>query len=146
MKTIKQLVAIIFITVFSIMLFSLTLRGVWGNIDSSKIAFAPTYAGSPFESSHERSPYGLLLSLVENHSFELSQNLANFGSPDIGVLNGKYFSYFPAGVPVILIPFYLYGQQYNLSLLFAYAAVPIFSTLSLIFLFLISKQVIKLSV
>ncbi len=139
----KNLLYILIIVVVGIFFHALTLRGVPGNPDMRAVQKL-TRTGSPFESSHERSPYALLMSLVDDHSFALSPGWAEVAAPDVGYLDGKFYSFFPPGVPLLIEPLYLLGSKYGWGQLAAYATIPIFNIGGMVLLFLIARQILKL--
>lgn len=145
MRTLFSFVSLVFIVIISIVLYSATVRGVRGDIDhTSGKRF--TSIGMPFESSHERAPYALLLSIVNNKQINLSEELAEFGSPDVGITNGKYFILFPPGVSFILYPFYTIGKYYELSQVISYASISLYAIGSIVILYFISRQILNLSI
>lgn len=146
-KVILKIIVLLFIIVTLIgitsTLYGLTLRGAFGNplTDGQKISHA---MGSPFESSHERAPYALIVSLNRDKKIDLSQELADFGAPDIGYNKGKYFILFPPGASLLAYPFYVAGLQYNAAQLATYASVALYGVGVIIVLFLITTQIFKL--
>ncbi|HVZ12071.1 MAG TPA: hypothetical protein VG965_03495 [Patescibacteria group bacterium] len=140
---IKKILAILFLVIFGIVMYLATLRGVWG--DARPGTKNITDSTMPFESSHERSPFATTLSLMDNHRFQLSKNLADFASPDVGIYHGKFYSYFPPAVSVWIIPFYEFGHKYNLAQVAAYFSMSLFSIGSLVLIYLISKDTLRLS-
>lgn len=122
-------------------LYALTLRGTLDNaVDSQTLSnyTAPTGA---FESSHERASFALTLSVFYDRSLTLSKPYADFGAPDIGVYNGKFYSFFPPGVSFSILPFYALGSLYGQPLIFSYASVALVSVINLVMLFLILRKV-----
>ncbi len=142
----KKFFAILGITIVGLILYASVIKGLVGNYNAGYILKNLSYPGSPFESSHERSPYALLLALVNSNTFVLNQQLADLGAPDVGFYNSKFYSYFPPGVSVSAIPFYLLGQKYHLEQLFTFAVIPLYSIGVLIFLFLIATGIFKFSI
>lgn len=132
---------VIFLLSFGI--FFSTLRGVWGE---PKLNQSITQPSMPFESSHERAPYVTMLTLIRSQKFDLSPTYAKFALPDAGEYNGKLYSFFPPAISVWATPFYLLGQIFSLPQVFVFGSVIIFSSLILVFLYLISSQIFKLSV
>lgn len=124
-------------------LYAATLRGVQGNVGREE-GQQLTSPGQPFESSHERAPYALMLSIDESKSISLSQELANFGSPDVGFYQGKFFILFPPGISLLIYPLYLVGKDYGFSQLFSYATIAFFGLGSVIMLYIISLNIFKM--
>jgi hypothetical protein len=136
MKNILAILAVIFV---GVILYGLTLRGSLGNPAALEIS-QQSAVTKPFESSHERAPYGLILSLIENKSYALSQELANVAAPDAAYYNGNFYILFPPGESLISIPFYLLGRNFNAAQLVTYASSALFAILTMIFLYLICRK------
>src|ERR1035437_4739974 len=100
----KTYIFILILIPVIILLYAFTLKGISGNPHPTDFKNNLGQATSPFESSHERSTYDQILSIVERKSFQLTQEEADFGSPDIGIANGKFYSLFPPGVSVMITP------------------------------------------
>lgn len=139
----RNILSILTIIILGLFFHALTLRGAPGNPDVQAVQQL-THAGSPFESSHERSPYALLISLAENNSFVLSPDWAEVASPDVGYHNGKFYSFFPPGVPQLIKPFYLIGKSYGYGQIAAYATMPLFTIAGMVLLFFIAGQIFKM--
>lgn len=142
----KNLLAIIFIIFLSSSLYFFSLRGSVGNPLVDKSLTKISKVTGPFESSHERAPYALLVSLVKNKSFALSKELADFASPDTVFSGNKYFIIFPPGVSLIAIPFYKLGEPHQLAQLAAYWSMALYAILNLIVIYLITRNIFKLSI
>lgn len=140
----KHLITSFFILFVPISLLVFTLRGSFGNYNSVDEIKTLTAVAEPFESSHERSPYAMFLAMKNNSTVELTKDLADFASPDVGFINGKFYSFFPAGVPLLIWPMHAFLSQNNLGLLGAYASMAVLSLGSLVLLFLICRQIVKL--
>lgn len=141
----KNRLCLLVILVLGLVLYGLTLRGNFGNPLVDKSLKNLAQATGPFESSHERAPYALTVSLVKNHVFSLSKELANYASPDSVSANNKFFIIFPPGISLLTVPFFLLGEPYHLSQLISYAGMGLFGILNLIVIFLISKNIFKFS-
>lgn len=142
--SLKATLSVLFILILGLALHALTVRGLPGNMgDVTKLGGLSREA-SPFESSHERAPYAEMLSIMQNRTIQLSKPLADFGSPDIGVNTKKeYFSFFPSGISASIIPGYLVGSRFDIGQVGAYYTMGIFTTLAMIFIFLIAKDIFK---
>jgi hypothetical protein len=141
----KKIILILSSLVLIFGLYAATLKGINGNVNSSNLNKQTIKAAPPFESSHERATFAETITLVETGKFNLSLGLANFGAPDVGLYQNKFYSLFPPGISISLIPFYLIGQKIGFSQLMAYATIPLYALLSLILLYKISRDVFKLS-
>ncbi|HVT01503.1 MAG TPA: hypothetical protein VHE53_04725 [Patescibacteria group bacterium] len=91
-----------------------------------------TKVEGPFESSNSTSRYALTESIVKNHSFNLTKDLGKFSSPDVVYFNNHFFTIFTPGVSFIGIPFYLIGEQFNLTQLITYLSVLIFAVINIV--------------
>lgn len=140
----KHILSVVAIIIIAAIMYGGTLRGMNGNYNDPSQLSSQIKVTGPFETSHERSPYALLLSWLTYHSVSLSQQLADFASPDVGIYDSKYFSYFPPGVSAVVAPFYLLGLQFNMGLLFIHIGISIFSILTLIVMYLIGIQILRL--
>ncbi len=144
----KNTLAIAFIIVIGLVFYAGTLKAVPGRVDSQTgLPTDPSVFGStgPFESSHERSSYAIILAMVGYHNVNLTKDLADFGSPDVGFFKGKFYSFFPPGVASLGYPLYLLGERFNLPLAFAYFSVSLAAILTLIILYIICRQIFKFS-
>ena len=145
---VKNVVAVFFIVLVGAAFYSATLKAVVGNVDAqSGLPNDPSVFGSigPYESSHERSSFAVVLAMASYHDVSLTQPLADFGSPDVGYYKGKFYSFFPPGLAVLGYPLYLLGQHFNLAVVFTYGLVPVMSICALIVLFFICRHVFKFS-
>ncbi len=147
----KGRLSILFLIFIPIFFYSLTLRGYSGNLNTEKAMIDYTngrigeIALGPFESSHETSPYVFMLSMLQNHTISLPKGFADFGVPDIGYHNSKFYSFFPPGVPIIIMPLYIIGSYFNLGQLISYLTIPLLAVGILILLYLISFQIFGVS-
>lgn len=133
----------ILLTIFSVLtlsLFVLTTRGHVGNPTPHQIEFEYSPAGEPFESSQERSRYAIILSMINDRTFAID-NYASMGTPDIGKINGHYFSFFPPGASIIAVPFYLLGLKLNLAQVLVFSVSTIFSILTMLLLVKMGRKI-----
>ncbi len=142
----KNRLALLFIVIFGLFFYALTLRGIYGNIKSSEIKNNLDQATKPFELSPERGRFLLTMSLAENKSFALSQQLADAAYPDVGYKDGKFYIFFVPGISVLALPFYIVGKGFNLDQVFSYSMISFFAVLNLVFLYLISRKIFKLPI
>lgn len=139
----KNLLIIFIIILIGSIYYLLTIRGTWDS--SSSLDLNSIQATSPFESSHERATYVNALSIIYNHTSELSQQYANFASPDVGIYKGKFYSYFPPGISYFMIPFYQLGQPFNLAQVSSYSSISLLAVLNLFLIYKISVNTFKIS-
>lgn len=125
----KKTVYLILI-LFSIILFSLTIRGNAGIPNPDQIEASHKLNKGPFESSQESSRYAILLSLYNDNSRTLDK-YPFLGTPDLGYLNGHYYSFFPPTLSFIAIPFYILGLYMGATQLSVFAMLSVFSILTM---------------
>lgn len=140
---VKKITLVILVTI-SALIFTLTVRGVRGNIKPQEIFNKLDTATTPFSVSPERGRYILTYNLVENRKFSLSKNEADAAYPDVGVHDGKFYIFFAPGVSLLATPFYLLGKQFELAQVGSFSLSAIFAILNLIFLFTISRKILNL--
>ena len=97
-------IIIIFGFIFVALILALSIRGIPGNPVSSVVNDLKWTDDGPFELSPERGRFALMLSLIENKSFDFSLPIAQFTTPDLGYKNGKYVSLFAPAVSFIIMP------------------------------------------
>lgn len=79
-----------------------------------------TKVGGPYESSGNTSRYALTEAIVENKTFFLNKDQANFASPDSVEKNGKFMSLYPPGISFFSLPFYIFGKTIGFPQLITY--------------------------
>ncbi len=130
----------IFIVLFLFGLF--LVKGSTGN--GLEQARSVSSLGQAFESSISAGRYALLLSIVEDHSLNLSQELANFSAPDVSRLSdGRFVSIWPPGSAFILAPFYMLGKLFGAGQLGVTIAFILFGVLNSV---LIYKLALRLGI
>ncbi len=82
-----------------------------------------------------------MYSLVEDHSFQFSNEVGQFASPDVVVSRGKYASMFAPLVSFITIPGYIIGKFFGASQVGAFAIISLFAIFNF---FLIRAMAIRL--
>ena len=128
-KIIKTLVLIV--SVFSLVLL---VRGVPGNPSSTEIEHFLNGQGQVFETSQERSRWALLLSLYNEKSVAID-SYASMGTPDIGFINGHYYSFFPPLMSILAIPFYWIGTLINSTTISVFTLPILFSIATMYLLY-----------
>lgn len=123
---------------FTVLILGLSLRGVMGNPSSQQLNSSKWKEKGPFELSPERGRFALLYSVVEDHSFQFSENIGKFATPDVAVSHGKYVSLFAPLLSFIAIPGYIIGKYFGASQVGAFAMVSIFALLNMMLLRLIA--------
>lgn len=145
MKNHKNKFAIVLIVVLAATFYLLTLRGVSGNADSFEEYKHLAGITAPFETSHERASYMQMLA-IKDGSLDLTKAQADFGAPDVGFYQGKFYSYFPPGASLLITPLYLAGINYDLGQLLSYSTISLFAVLSLILVFQLAREGFKLPI
>lgn len=141
----SKAISIFIITILGILFFGLTLRGSLGNFTQiNDLKKLERQVGSPFESSHERASYVELLRMREANTPVLTEAQRDFAAPDVGFNEGKYYSYFPPGVSTLMRPFFELGYPFQASLLTSYASMAVLAILTMIFIYLICRNVFQL--
>lgn len=143
----KNFLTVIFIIVLSTAIYAGTLKGIAGNVDvNSTELLSPPFEAGPFETSHPRSSFAIVLALDDYNETYLTKELADFASPDVGYFKGKFYSFFPPGTAYTAYPFFLLGKHFNLSQVFAFFSASIFGILGLVFLYKIMREVFSLPI
>jgi len=127
-----------YVIVFVLVLFS--LRGAYGNINSSNINHDSWKEDGPFELSPERGRFALTYSLVEDKSFQFDLPVARFALPDLGYFKGKYVSLFAPGVSFLIIPGYFLGKLFGLAQVGSFLIISFFALSNVILIRSIAKK------
>src|SRR5258708_865536 len=137
----------LFILIFlGVIFYTLTLKGIYGNPPGKSIKNNLDQASKPFGLSPERDRFLLTQSLAENKSFALSQELADAAYPDVGYYKGKFYIFFAPGISLFALPFYSIGKYFNLAQVASYSVITLFAIGNMIFLYKISREILKLPV
>jgi hypothetical protein len=134
----KERTLLTILLVFSLVLYVLTIRGIYGNPTGKMVKNNLDQAAKPLELSPERGRYLLTLSLGENRSFSLSKELADAAYPDVGYYKGKFYVFFAPGISLISLPFYWVGKMFNIAQVATFFTISIFAAFSLIYPYRIS--------
>ncbi|MBI4009561.1 hypothetical protein HY357_04965 [Candidatus Roizmanbacteria bacterium] len=140
----KKTLTLLFLFLLGLLIYALTIRGQSGNLGAQLIKNNLDQATKPFELSPERGRYILTLSLAENRSVALNNELAEAAYPDTGYYKGKYFILFAPGISLLSIPFYYIGKYFNLAQVGAFSTISLFSAINLVLIFLIAKNIFRL--
>jgi hypothetical protein len=141
---IRSIILLTLFFLFSAMLYVATIKGLPGNPDAKEIR-ALDKATKPFELSPERGRYAHTYALAENGSFSLTPDLAEAVYPDVGYVDGRFYSFFAPGVSFFAVPFYEIGKQFNLGQVFAFGTISLFALGSLFFMYRIARDIFKLT-
>jgi hypothetical protein len=136
--------ACILLIILGVFIIGLTMRSVWGNPMPSDILQNLNTDPKPYGVSPERNRFLLTQNLVEHKSFALSSSQAKAASPDVGFYKGNWFIYFAPGMSIFAVPFYIIGSKFHLAWFATSAMVGLFTLANLVFIFLISRHVLKL--
>lgn len=133
-----------FLILGTFILYILTVRGIYGNPKPSDIKNNLDQAAKPLELSPERGRFALIMSLVENQSFSISQELADAVYPDVGYYMGRFYIFFAPGISLMAVPLYILGSYFNLSQVFSFYLSSLFAMLCVIFIYNIARNIIHL--
>ncbi|MCL5667024.1 MAG: hypothetical protein M1383_04615 [Patescibacteria group bacterium] len=142
----KHKYAVFILILLGLFFYSLTLKGILGNPKPGDFKGSLDQVTKPLELSPERGRFANVLALADFHTYDLGQELADAVYPDVGVEEGKFYSLFAPGVSYFILPFYLLGEQFNVSLIGSFGFVSIISIFNLLLLFFISRKVFNLPV
>lgn len=120
----------VLLLVISIVLYALTIRGNLGNPSPYEIEYVFNNSGGAYETSQERSRYAIILSMYHDNTFNID-NFASMGTPDVGKINGHYYSLFPFGASLIAFPFFLVGQLLGAAQLVTFSVTTLFTILTM---------------
>lgn len=136
----------VLIFIISLVLYTVTLRGVYGNPQGQSIKNNLDQATKPFELSPERDRFILTLSLAQDKSFALSPLLGEAAFPDDGYYDGRIYIFFAPGISLLALPFYELGHMFQMAQVGAYFVISLFASTTLVFLFKISRTIFKMPV
>ncbi len=120
-----------FLILISVFLYLLTIRGSWGTPNKEQISQQTFVQGTPFESSQEQSRYATILSLYNDHTFNIDK-YPDMGVPDVGIIKDHYYSIFPPGTSISALPFYTLGEKLNATQLFTFLVSTFFALLTML--------------
>lgn len=138
LKTNKYL---ILVSVFVLITYLLTLRGLPGNLhpngvtESTKIQMNQP----PFETSMERGRYAQVVSLAESGNLNVDE-FYKFLKPDVAWYNDHFYSTFPPGTAILATPLYLVGRMLGLAQVFTYGISILFSIFTVVVIFKITQK------
>jgi len=115
-------------------LYFFTIRGNLGIPTVDEIDNQLNASGQPFETSQERSRYAVILSLYNDRTTNIDK-YPSIGTPDIGYINGHYYSFFPPGLSVLALPLYHLGLKVGATQLLAFITPTIFALLTVLLIF-----------
>lgn len=117
----------------------LGIRGLPGTPTAQELNDPRWKADGPFELSPDRGRFALLYSIVEDSSLSFSNSIAQFATPDLGLLGDKYVSLFAPGLSFLLIPGYLLGKTLGAGPVGAFAVVSLFALANGVMVYLIAR-------
>lgn len=133
-------IPLIILTLFIAVIFTLTLKGNLGNPSPENILDNLRVRGQPFELSPERGRYALTSSLAEDKSFYLKKNIAEYVTPDLGYVDGKFIILFSPGVSILATPLYLLGQKIGAAQVLTFSLPVFFAIFNFLLIVKIAKQ------
>lgn len=134
----KNFLACLFLIIIGTTIYGLVIKGTTGNPTANDLKGISEY------SLRDRGRYILTQNLVENRSFALNREQADLAAPDAGYYKGNWYLLYPPGLSVLAVPFYITGHYFNLSQLFTFSMGIFFAIGSLLFIFLVSREILKL--
>jgi hypothetical protein len=140
MKRLISKLPTIFFILFCAVVLSLALRGLPGNPTADELNTDHWRDNGPLELSPERGRYSLIYSMVEENSFQFSDEIGEFSKPDVGFLNGRYVSLFAPGPSFVALPGYIIGRYFGIAQVGAFAVISIFAFLNALLIRAISKK------
>jgi hypothetical protein len=130
----------------SAVLLGLTLKWLPGNfltpqeISQSRSSWTSFQAmGGPFENSRIRTVYVQMLSVIIDGDLLLSEESAKTASPDVGYLNGIFYSWAPPGLAIVAAFLYALGVHIGFGQMASYATITIVTLLCQLLLFRIAR-------
>ncbi len=133
-KKIKLISLFFSLYFFYFLILTMSLRGLPGNPTATQLNNSGWKENGPFELSPERGRFALLYSIIENRSFQFSDNLGKFATPDVAVSKGKYVSLFAPLLSFAVIPGYIIGKFFGASQVGTFAVISVFALLNMILL------------
>lgn len=129
-----------FTILLAVVLYAFTIRGNFGNPTPTQIEYELYNSGQPFETSQERSRWALLLSVVNYKTVNID-NFASMGTPDVGRINGHYYSFFPPGATFFVLPAFLLGSALNMSQIFTFSTITLFALLTMLLIVRFTQKI-----
>jgi hypothetical protein len=145
LKAILSGFAVLLFFLFCTALYLATIKGTPGNPDAKQIR-AQDSATKPFELSPERGRFAHTVAFAEQGSFSLSQDLADAVYPDVGYVDGRFYSFFAPGIAILAVPLYKLGSQYNLAQVASFSLITLFALGNLAVLYRIGREMFKVSI
>ncbi len=134
------------IILIGLILYTATIKGAVGNPNGQIHQLGLDQSGKAFELSPERDRYLLTYAMATTGTTSIPKAVADANYSDIGYYEGKFYILFAPGISVLALPFYLIGAHFNVAQVGTFAVIPLFTILSLLFLYKISRKVFKLPV
>lgn len=129
----------------------MTFKGLVGNFDNYEELYGVLkyentrgFEGTAFESSKSRSNYVFMISLARDGKISYDGKLARIAMPDVGLQNGKFYSWAQPGLAIITLPFYKIGSVVNLGQIFTFLFMLTVAILNAWLLYYISTKIFSL--
>jgi len=135
---VKKIIQLVLLFLFCALILGFSIRGIAGNPTSDLINQPKWKDNGPLELSPERGRFALTYSLIEDKSFQFSNNIGIFAKPDVAVYNGRFVSLFAPLLSFIIIPGYVVGKYFGVAQVGAFGVISIFALLNVILLRLIA--------
>ena len=142
----KDKFALLAILIVAAVLYGATLKGLPGNPVPADFKGNLDDNAMPFELSPERGRFAEVMALGNNGTYILTPELRDVAYPDVGYIGDRYYAYFAPGLPFLATPAYLLGYDYGYSQVSTFAFVAFVSILTMLFLYKIGRNILKMPV
>lgn len=137
----KKIIPYIALTFLAVLLYAFTIRGNFGVPSIKDITPYPAFvSGTAFESSQEGSRYAMVLALFYDHTVVLDKYF-QIGVPDIGKIQGHFFSLFPPGASVFALPLYFIGLKIGATQLMTFMVSTVFALFTMLLMLRFGKKI-----
>jgi len=126
----KNIILNFFFILFMAVILALCIRGIPGTPTEQDLNDSKWKDEGPFELSPDRGRFALMMSVVENNSFQFSLPIARFAAPDVAYTNSHYVSLFAPGVSFLIVPGYLIGKMFGVGQVGSFAIIALFGLLN----------------
>jgi len=120
--------------------YALTMKGAVGNPLAKDLAGTLGRVGQPFESSQERDRYLLAENIWNTKSFKLD-SVAAIALPDVSFKDGHYYSVFPPGVSLVILPAFILGQFLGEPVVLTFLVPVLCAILTTVFVYLLGRRI-----
>lgn len=122
----------------AVVFYAFTIRGNVGVPTLDAIENELSIDGNEFETSQERSRYAMILSIYHDNTIHIDP-YARIATPDMGKINGHYYSFFPPALSIFALPFYHIGLNLNMPQLIAFLVSTLATLLTMLLMVRLAK-------